>query len=164
MTDLFQDTLTIKTVSLWQPWASLMAAGIKLHDVRHWAPAHRGPIAIHAAKTIDVVGAPEDLCVAALGVRWRQLLPIGMVLAVGELTACVEASRLYERLTRADKEAGNFAPGHFAWRIEKPRALKAPIPLAGRQGLFNWTAPLDLGGMLHHAVDHHAACRYIGWA
>lgn len=163
MTDLFTEISTIKCLSLWQPWASLMAAGVKLHETRAWSTRYRGPIAIHAAKTIDPAGAPEDLCAAALGKRWRQTIPIGMVLAVGELTACVLADRLHDRLTPADQAAGNFGSGRFALRVDDLRPLTAPIPAVGRQGLFNWRPPEDLGARLKAILDHDAACRYIGW-
>jgi activating signal cointegrator 1 len=45
----------MKAISLWQPWASLIACGAKPYETRHWAPpaeliGHR--IAIHAAKKV----------------------------------------------------------------------------------------------------------------
>jgi hypothetical protein len=164
LTDLFQSDQPIKALSLWQPWASLMAAGVKLHETRHWSTSYRGPIAIHAAKRIDVAGAPDELCIAALGRNWERLVPIGMVVAVGRLAACTEAGRVARDLTSADRAAGNFTPGRFAWRVEDVRALKAPVPLTGRQGLFNWTPPADLEELLHPSLDHAATCRRIGWA
>lgn len=41
---------TIPCISLWQPWASLIAIGAKQIETRHWATRYRGPLAIHAAK------------------------------------------------------------------------------------------------------------------
>lgn len=40
-----------KAISLWQPWASLIAYGVKTIETRSWSTSYRGPIAIHAAKT-----------------------------------------------------------------------------------------------------------------
>lgn len=40
----------MNAISLWQPWASLVAAGIKRIETRSWGTNFRGPIAIHAAK------------------------------------------------------------------------------------------------------------------
>ena len=28
----------MKAISLWQPWASLIAAGVKPYETRHWSP------------------------------------------------------------------------------------------------------------------------------
>lgn len=46
----------MKAISLWQPWASLIACGAKPFETRHWAPPREligQTIAIHAAKKID---------------------------------------------------------------------------------------------------------------
>jgi len=46
----------MKAISLWQPWASLIACGDKPYETRHWAPPREligQTIAIHAAKKID---------------------------------------------------------------------------------------------------------------
>lgn len=57
----------MKAISLWQPWASLIACGAKPFETRSWAPPRDmigQPIAIHAAKKIDK-GAGEfadELC------------------------------------------------------------------------------------------------------
>jgi len=40
----------MKAITLWQPWASLVALGVKTIETRSWATSYRGPIAIHAAK------------------------------------------------------------------------------------------------------------------
>lgn len=36
-------------LTLWQPWASLVAAGVKTVETRHWSTKYRGPLIIHAA-------------------------------------------------------------------------------------------------------------------
>ncbi len=46
----------MKAISLWQPWASLIACGAKPFETRHWAPPLEligKTIAIHAAKKVD---------------------------------------------------------------------------------------------------------------
>lgn len=40
----------MKTISLWQPWASAIAYGAKRVETRSWKTDYRGPLAIHAAK------------------------------------------------------------------------------------------------------------------
>lgn len=40
---------THKALTLWQPWASLVALGVKTIETRSWSTAYRGPLAIHAA-------------------------------------------------------------------------------------------------------------------
>lgn len=40
----------MKCLSLWQPWATLLAHGRKRVETRGWSTSHRGPLLIHAAK------------------------------------------------------------------------------------------------------------------
>jgi hypothetical protein len=42
----------MKAISLWQPWATLVAIGAKTIETRGWSTSYRGPIAIHAAKKL----------------------------------------------------------------------------------------------------------------
>lgn len=164
MFDLFDDTKAIKAISLWQPWASLIAAGLKRHETRHWPTSYRGPIAIHAAKRLDVAGAPEELCIAVFGKSWRDVLPLGAIVAVAQLTRCREARAVYCSLTEADRAAGNFAAGRWAWTLDHVQPLLPPQSAVGRQGLFNFSLDLEMRRRLEAAVDHLAACRYVGWA
>jgi len=162
MNDLFDGT-PIKALTLWQPWASLMAAGLKIHETRHWATSYRGLIGIHAGLTVDVAGAPYDLTRAAFGHLWHEQLPRGAMLAIGRLTACVQAETLAPSLTRADRAAGNYAIGRFAGRIDNIQPLIEPLPMAGRQGLYSWTPPEGLAANLGPVVDHQATCQRLGW-
>jgi len=123
--DLFEERRPIKALSIWEPWASLVARGVKRHETRHWSTTYRGPIAIHAAKTLDLAGAPEALCVGALGLFWHKDRPTGVVVAIGELRNVHRAEDVAGRLTRADAAAGNFGYGRFAWEIAKVRPWSA---------------------------------------
>ncbi len=40
----------MKAISLWQPWATFVALGVKTIETRSWKTSYRGPLAIHAAK------------------------------------------------------------------------------------------------------------------
>jgi len=62
----------MKAISLWQPWASLIAAGLKHYETRSWAPPREligQTIAIHAAKKIDCDAADfaNDLSYGKMG-------------------------------------------------------------------------------------------------
>src|ERR1700689_5364039 len=43
--------MSMKALTLTQPWASLVAVGAKRIETRSWRTPYRGPLAIHAAKT-----------------------------------------------------------------------------------------------------------------
>lgn len=38
----------MKAITIWQPYASLIAAGLKEYETRSWPTRYRGPIAIHS--------------------------------------------------------------------------------------------------------------------
>jgi hypothetical protein len=40
-------------ISVKQPWAALIVAGVKTIEVRTWATRRRGPVLIHASKAAD---------------------------------------------------------------------------------------------------------------
>jgi len=44
--------MTMKALTLWQPWASLVATGAKRIETRSCVTKYRGPLAIHAAKEV----------------------------------------------------------------------------------------------------------------
>ncbi len=153
----------MKAVSLWQPWASLVAIGVKRIETRSWPTSYRGPLAIHATKrwTRDVrrlcltshfAKALEEGGLKAAGRASELCLPLGMIVAVCELAHCVEIPagckvewRQGEFLPPEGMEFhfGNYTPGRFAWILESVRRLDKPIATAGFQRMFNWTPPAD---------------------
>ncbi|MEA4895901.1 MAG: ASCH domain-containing protein [Oscillospiraceae bacterium] len=102
---------TVKALTLHQPWASLLALGLK-HETRSWATSYRGPIAIHAAaqptrKDLFAIEEPDVLfsIYAALQnnglipkcpkpvtleyfINGNEALPLGCVIATGSLVEC----------------------------------------------------------------------------
>jgi hypothetical protein len=144
-------------LSLWEAWATLIAAGYKLHETRHWWTKVRGWVAIHAAKKVDRAGSPEELCEFAFGPDWHRNRPVGNVIAVAYLSGCHRAEDVAHLVRHCDLLAGNFGDGRFAFRLDCVRPLRAPIPLVGRQGFFRWTPPEDLLSRLLRPADHEAA-------
>lgn len=154
--------LPIKALTIWQPWAQLIAAGVKQHETRDWQTAYRGPIAIHAGRIIDRPGAPAHLCSYVLGRDWWATCPRGAVVAIANLTACHRTTDIRDRILPPDLESGNFMHGRFAFTLEDVRPLIEPIPLAGRRLLFNWSPPADIEANLDPAIDHVETCRRLG--
>lgn len=137
----------VRAISLWQPWASLWVAGVKVHETRHWPTDYRGPLVVHAAKRpIDrYLGVLlEAVCENAFGVGWRRSgqVPLGALLGMVELVDCYPTEHCAQGGTPAhivgsvDWRCGNFNPGRCAWRAAAPRAFSRPVPWKGKQGLF----------------------------
>lgn len=158
--DLFGGSRPLPTLSLWEPWASLIVAGVKVHETRHWPTHVRGPIAIHAAKRCErrVDDALDFLCVHALGVDWASTRPAGAVVAIATLAGCNAAPETERWTPQSDQVAGNFAAGRWAFALRDVRPLREPISLVGRQGFFRWLPPPDLETRLTPTVDQVSAC------
>lgn len=51
----------MKTISLTQPWATLVALGAKRIETRNWRTSYRGPLGIHAASGLGPVHGKRGL-------------------------------------------------------------------------------------------------------
>ena len=124
----------MRVLSIRQPWAWCIASSTKRIENRSRFFRYRGPLAIHAGLTVDdwalehappVLDAIRDWRRRHPGERLQ--MPTGGIVAVAELVDCHVA-------------AGCCAPWgepliHHL-RLEGVRALKTPVPLRGRLGLF----------------------------
>lgn len=141
----------MKAITIWQPWASLLACGAKQFETRSWATSYRGPIAIHAAKKdiSDVLRIlPRDIAdqmKKAIGTEWKDL-PTGAVIATAELVNVWNIAyypgtyipRLGDYLVpEKERDFGDWTPGRFAWEFSDMKLI-TPVPAKGRQGLWWW--------------------------
>lgn len=127
----------IKSISLHQPWASLIACGYKQYETRHWTTNYRGKIAIHAAKNFIYI--PQLL--QLLGKKDKLEFPLGAIVAIADLTDCILMDREFINLqSDTEKRCGDWQIGRYAWKLENVRAIE-PIPQRGYQGLWNWEVP-----------------------
>lgn len=125
----------MKAITLHQPWASLMAAGIKTIETRSSPTAYRGPLAIHAGKQM----AFDDYLLELLHSDGFEL-PRGGVLCIVELFEVVPTETI-RGLSKEEYAFGDFSDGRFAWRTRMLEVFKEPIPARGLQGLWNWERP-----------------------
>jgi hypothetical protein len=139
---------SLKCLSLWQPWATLVAIGAKSVETRSWSTPYRGMIAIHAAKRwnaelrqisrlppfvkamtaagLPIVESPEDC------------LPFGAVLALCFLTDIVPTDGpVPDWMTAGEMPFGDYSAGRYAWKLADIRPLKEPLPLRGVRGLVD---------------------------
>lgn len=75
----------LKALTVSQPWASLIARGIKTLEVRSWRTEYRGPLVIHASKNTPGQRA-DDLAWAKR--RYPGDYPLGCVVAIADLVDC----------------------------------------------------------------------------
>jgi activating signal cointegrator 1 len=139
----------IPALTIWQPWATLIALGAKKFETRGWQTSYRGPIGIHAAKKWDKETRGHCVLLRAylepFGVD-PLALPRGCMVAVAELTDIWPTEELRPRLEASGQHQeialGNYAPGRFGWRLQEIRPFPEPIPVRGAQGLWWWNFPV----------------------
>lgn len=106
------DGSELQAISLWEPWASAIAAGLKSVETRHWKPPKRlvgQRIAIHAAKRKFGIGSETADIVRSLTLpSYRRLsehlhgadpedwygYPLGCVVATAELTRVYQTNEV----------------------------------------------------------------------
>lgn len=89
----------MRCLSLYQPWAHLLAHGLKRVETRGWPVRHRGPLLVHAAKTwngeLATLSRAEPFASAlrSLGVMWsdkgRPNVPFGAVVGRVDVVTCL---------------------------------------------------------------------------
>lgn len=96
-------------LSVKQPWAALLAVGVKSVEVRTWPTGRRGTLLIHAAKVPDV--RPEAWAWVTTSELTDAAKLVGGVVGVGELVGCVA----YPTAAKFEADRGRHlnAPGWF---------------------------------------------------
>lgn len=147
--------MKIKALTLWQPWASLMAMEEKKIETRSWKTKYRGLLAIHAAKrplrTPEIELYNKAFCDLGLKLpspRWA--LPFGEIVAVVELKACWQTPGDDHFKTMLDVHGGvheslfgNYAKGRYAWITKMVYAVpyNETYNVNGQRGLWDWEVP-----------------------
>lgn len=133
---------SVVALTLHQPWAALIVVGAKRFETRGWDTEYRGPLAIHAGKTLvkpaETSEALEARCVEVFGAQWRDQMVLGAMLGLAVLVDIHPVEEVADELTPEEMVAGNYEPGRFAWRLDKARALRTPVEHRGYQKLWTW--------------------------
>lgn len=141
----------MKTLTLTQPWATLVAIGAKRIETRSWSTQYRGPLAIHAAKGFPKWAqetCQEETFKTVLGTKVGSALTVGCVLATCELidvlpmeaTGCLPGvfDDYPDLKTPQELEFGDYAAGRWAWILDKVKPMEKPVPARGALGLREW--------------------------
>lgn len=144
----------MKAIVLWQPWASLMAAGLKRNETRGRPWSFVGDVAICAAALRWRTDVP-NYAETALCRMWehRKLfgdfkgikelydsLPFGKVVCVVRKTGCVPTSGDNgddRSLTPLELDLGDYSPGRFYYPTADLRPLVRPVGVRGGQFVFD---------------------------
>lgn len=129
----------MKALTLHQPWASAIVAGLKRHETRSWATSYRGPLAIHAGKSLPAYAREFIEETRADGIALPDPMPLGAVVCIAELVACHRTEARWADIGAREAAWGDWSDGRFAWELANVRVLTPPIPARGAQGLWEWS-------------------------
>ncbi len=157
----------MKAITVYQPWASLIAVGAKKYETRSWSTNYRGPIAIHAGKKpftnneyTDGELYPFAYALNLPDIYSFDTLTLGAVIATAELVDCHKIIARYgdnhpcihyqpfnaymQEIPIIGNELllGDWTPGRYAWELTNVKMLPEPIPVRGQQGLWEWKEQL----------------------
>jgi len=135
-----------KVISLWQPWATLMLIGAKQIETRSWQTPFKGTLVIHAAKKWDrdlqQIANSEPFASVLRGHGYDpNALPLGAALGAVILDRCVSVDQL-STISEQERAFGDYSAGRFGWLTSRPRPFREPLPVAGEQGLRDWSSYL----------------------
>ena len=126
----------MKAISLWQPWATAIAVGVKRIETRHWPTCYTGPVLIHAAKrwTRDQREFTEAEQRAG---RLPGEIPLGAIVALAHIDGCVRTEILARQVSALEHDYGNYEPERYGWTLRLIERFVDPIPYRGAQGFFD---------------------------
>lgn len=133
----------VETLSLLQPWASLVVMGLKKIETRSWQTAYRGPLLIHASlgRKGKVLAAELPL---AKYIPDFATLPFGAIIGQVELEEIVPVEQLFyspeklAALTLEEKAFGDYTKGRYAWLLSAPVMYEEVIPVKGGLGIWKY--------------------------
>ena len=124
--------IKLKVLTLRQPWATLVAEGIKKYEFRSWKTNYRGKVLIHAGTVID----KDDMK------KYEHMnldFPSRRIIAVVEIEDCLE---LDKDLNKKIISENNIAYGHkirtgYAWKLKNIKKIDYDKEVNGQLGLWN---------------------------
>ncbi|MEM7555211.1 MAG: DNA N-6-adenine-methyltransferase [Cyanobacteria bacterium P01_A01_bin.84] len=135
---------TLKAISLWQPWASLIKLGLKHYETRSWKTKYRGKLLIcsTAKSTKDQYQQYLKIGSEVKLPDWDETnFPRGYALAVCDLVDCIEMTpEFISQQSQTEILCGDWQVGRYAWKLKNIQPITEPFAVKGKQGLFNVTS------------------------
>lgn len=131
--------MILPTISLWQPYASLIFVRVKCFETRSFAAPAKyvgDDIGIHAAKRphrhCGVSDALDGLCRETFGSDYALALPRGSFLGSARLVSVHTVESMRDDISHEDWLAGDWTDGRFCWLLDQLN--ECPFPMRGQQG------------------------------
>ena len=126
----------MKVITIKQPFASMIAAGIKEYEFRTWKTKYRGEILIHAGKGIDKKAMKKF---EGYGLDY----PSGCIIAKAVLSECIEVDDEFRSvLSKKNPTVYSSIIKHTEWegyafQLDKIEKME-PIPVKGKLSIWEY--------------------------
>ena len=126
----------MKVITIKQPFASLIAAGIKEYEFRTWKTKYRGDILIHAGKGINKEAMKKFAC-------YNLDYPSGCIIAKAKITDCLEIDDTARKML---ENKNPLVYGHviknpdwkgYGFKLENVEKIN-PININGKLSLWDY--------------------------
>lgn len=131
----------MKVITIKQPFASLIAEGIKEYEFRTWKTKYRGEILIHAGKGVDRKAMKKFE-------QYHLEYPSGCMIAKAHLTDCIKIDSearimleqknplVYESVVNSTEWDG------YGFQLESTEKIK-PIPINGKLSFWDYDGEIE---------------------
>lgn len=152
--------MSLKLISMWEPWSSLLAHSMKRIETRGWSTDFRGEVAIHSTKGglsqeelfLTCADEPFRSLLADLGIfrpgmscpQLARAFPRGQIIAVGTLVDCCPTESdicipgvfddHLDLNTEQERAFGDYSTGRYGLVFENVSMLQEPVSFKSRQG------------------------------
>lgn len=126
----------MKVITIKQPFASLIAEGIKEYEFRTWKTKYRGEILIHAGKGVNKKAMEKFK-------KYNLEYPMGCIIAKASLTDCIKIDTeargiLNEKNSLVYSSViNNTEWDGYGFKLENVKKIK-PISLNGKLSLWDY--------------------------
>ena len=134
---------TMKVLTIKQPYATLIAEGIKKYEFRTWKTKYRGEILIHAGKGTDQKAMEKY--------KYLNLVyPTGCIIAKATITDCLKIDDTVRKILLSENSIiySNIIK-HTEWngygfKLENVKKIK-PIPISGKLSFWEFDYQQNCG-------------------
>lgn len=129
----------MKVITIKQPYATLIAEGLKEYEFRTWKTKYRGDILIHAGKVVDKTAMK----------RYEHLnldYPCGCIIAKVTITDCIYIDNNMRKLLKDKNSLVYYGIindenwNGYGFKLENVEKVK-PIPENGKLSLWDYDYP-----------------------
>lgn len=132
----------MRVLSLRQPFASLIVAGVKRYECRSWYPTSLGPLLIHASSGFahgwkELSADPMiRKALEQAEIEDAAALPRGGILGYVTVQKIHPHDKKPPRLSKMDEALVGDWRGLTLWRLTRPYALAKAVPCKGALNLW----------------------------